>query len=72
MNGGSAVGKQFFDGQADVAGNLPQQRRGDVAALVHRNSRAPAIGMAVLRVGTALAHERKAEAVQAGGRLRRV
>jgi len=44
------VGNQFLNGQAAVAGNLPEQRWSDVAALVQRHCRAPAIGVTVLDV----------------------
>src|SRR5205823_5439463 len=43
-------------GQPDIAGDLPQQRRRDVAAFVHWNGGAASVGMAILDVRTALAH----------------
>lgn len=60
----SAVADQFFNGQSDVAGDLAEQRRGDVAALVEGNRGAAAIGVPVLNMRTALADDDKTEAFQ--------
>ena len=45
---------KFLPSQADVLRNLPQERRGDIAAGVVWNRGAPAVGVAELNVRPAL------------------
>ncbi len=47
---------ELFRRQAYILGDLPQQRRRDVAALVDRNRRAPSVWVPELNVRTSLAH----------------
>jgi hypothetical protein len=61
--GESAMGNEFFRSQSDVAGDLAQQRRSDVATFVQRDSRSAAVSMAILDVRAALAHGDKPEAL---------
>ena len=60
----SAVAEKILDGQPDVAGDLAQQRRRNVAPLVHGNGGSPTVGMAILDVRTALAHRLKTQLLQ--------
>ena len=60
----SAVRDKFFGGQPNVAGDLAEQRRGDVSSLVHRNGRAASIGVAILHMRTALANVHETEAFE--------
>ena len=52
----SIPSQQFLDGQVDVPGNLPQQRRRNVAAFVERHRGPAPVGVAVLDVRAALPH----------------
>lgn len=54
----------FFDGESDIFRNLTEQRGSNVAALVHRDGGASAIGMPVLDVRTALPHVAKSKCLQ--------
>ena len=56
--------KQCFDGQADVAGNLAQQDRRDVAPLVEGNRRATSIRVAELLVRPSLPDFDEAESAK--------
>jgi hypothetical protein len=46
----AGTGEQFVDREADVAGDLPQQRRGDVAPGMEGNGRHTAVRVAELLV----------------------
>lgn len=48
------MAEEFLDGETDVAGDLPEQSRRDVAPRVEGNGRAPTVGMPVLPMGAAL------------------
>ena len=48
--------QELFDGKADILCDLPEQEGRYVAAGMKRHSRAPAIGMPILFVGTSLAY----------------
>ena len=52
----SAVLEKLFGCQPYVLGNLPQQRGRNVATFVQWNGGAASVGMAILDVGTTLAH----------------
>ncbi len=55
------AGNQFLNCQTDVAGDLSEKRRCNVASFVQRNGRSASISMAVLNVRAALANGGKAE-----------
>ncbi len=63
-SGAITAGKQLVDRETDVAGDLPQQGRRDVAASVERNGGHAAVGMAELLVGAALADLGEAETLE--------
>lgn len=58
------MSEKLLSGESDVFGDLPKQNGRNVAALVKRDSRAAAIGMAILAVRTALSHLEKTESLK--------
>ena len=64
--------KQFLNGEANVAGDLTKESRGDVAPCVNRNGRDATISMPELFVGAALPDLPKAEVLQDGHHLARL
>ncbi len=60
----STVRNQFFNRKTNIPGDLSQQWRGNVTTFVQGNGRATAIGVAILSMRTALAHQREAEGVK--------
>lgn len=52
---------QLLNGKPNIPGDLWQQWRGNVTTFVHGNGRATAIGVAILSMRTALAHQREAK-----------
>ena len=60
-DGALAVLKTFLGAHADVFGDLPQQRRGDVPTLVDWQRGAPAASIAELLMGSPLANQLKAQ-----------
>lgn len=69
---GLTMFQEFPDGEADVLGDLAEQGRGDVAALVHRHGGAPAVGVPVLHMGAALPHDNKPQPLQYAADLARL
>ena len=53
--GGSIAAEEFFYGEADVPGDLAEQRGRDVAARVERDSCASSVGVSVLPMRSSLA-----------------
>jgi hypothetical protein len=49
-----SASEEFVDGEADVAGDLPEQRRRYVSTGVKRHCCTPAVSMSELLVGAAL------------------
>ena len=58
------MAEELLHRHADVFGDLAQQRRSDVASFMRRDSRATALGIAELLVGTALANDLKPQLVE--------
>ena len=56
--------QEFFDGQTDIFGNLPEENGGDISPGMEWNRRAPTIGVAKLLVASFLTNSRKTKALK--------
>jgi hypothetical protein len=63
-NGTSAIKNQFLYRQADITGDLPEQRRSEITTLVNRNRRPPTVRVTVLNMRAALANCDKAKSFE--------
>ncbi len=62
--------KKFFDGQADIAGNLTQDDGRDVSSRVAGSGGSPPVRMAKLLMATLLANLDKLEVLKDGNDFR--
>lgn len=60
----SSLGEEVVHRDADVFNNLPQQRGRNIASLVQRDGGGPAVGVAILDMGTSLAHRHETKPLQ--------
>lgn len=69
---GLGLGDELADVHSDVAGDCPEQSRGDVTTLVKRNGRHPPIRVSVLAVRTTLTDLNESEFCKYGGDFTRL
>jgi hypothetical protein len=61
LTAASTTAKQFLDGLADVARDLPQECRGDVASSVERHRCSPPVGVSILTMRSTLTYLHESE-----------